>query len=109
YYLHRMDANVPIEDTVGAMAALVQEGKVRAIGLSEVPTAILRRAAKVHPIAALQSEYSLFVRDVEDDVLPTCRALHIAFVAYSPLGRGFLTGAITSTKTLASNDLRVNA
>ena len=109
YYLHRMDANVPIEETVGAMALLVQAGKVRAIGLSEVSAAILRRAAKVHPIAALQSEYSLFVRDVEDDVLPACRALGIAFVAYSPLGRGFLTGAITSTKTLASNDLRVNA
>ena len=109
YYLHRMDPNVPIEETVGAMAALVREGKARAIGLSEVSPEILRRAAKVHPIAALQSEYSLFARDVEDAVLPTCRELDIAFVAYSPLGRGFLTGAITSVKTLADNDLRVNA
>ncbi len=109
YYLHRMDATVPIEETVGAMAALVREGKVRAIGLSEVSSDILRRAANIHPIATLQSEYSLFVRDVEDEVLPACRALGITFVAYSPLGRGFLTGAITNTKELASNDLRINA
>jgi aryl-alcohol dehydrogenase-like predicted oxidoreductase len=92
YYQHRVDPNVPIEETVGAMAELVQEGKVRALGLSEASAATLRRAAKVHPIAALQSEYSLWERDVEKEILPTCRELGIAFVAYSPLGRGFLAG-----------------
>ncbi|MRX48926.1 aldo/keto reductase [Paracoccus sp. S-4012] len=109
YYVHRMDARRPIEDTVGDLAELVQEGKIRAIGLSEVGPEILRRAASVHPIAALQSEYSLFHRDVEAEVLPTCRELGITFVPYSPLGRGFLTGAITSAASLDANDLRQNA
>jgi aryl-alcohol dehydrogenase-like predicted oxidoreductase len=109
YYIHRLDPRTPIEDSVGAMAAMVKAGKIRGIGLSEVSVDILERASKVHPIAALQSEYSLFVRDVEDEILPACRRLDIAFVPYSPLGRGFLTGAITSTKALASDDLRMNA
>jgi aryl-alcohol dehydrogenase-like predicted oxidoreductase len=91
------------------MGELVKEGKIRGIGLSEVSVDILERASKVHPIAALQSEYSLFVRDVEAEILPACRRLDIAFVPYSPLGRGFLTGAIKTTKTLAADDLRVNA
>ncbi|MER2535599.1 MAG: aldo/keto reductase [Rhizobiaceae bacterium] len=109
YYIHRLDPKTPIEESVGAMGELVKEGKIRGIGLSEVSVDILERAAKVHPIAALQSEYSLFVRDVETEILPACRRLDIAFVPYSPLGRGFLTGAITSTRTLAADDLRVNA
>jgi aryl-alcohol dehydrogenase-like predicted oxidoreductase len=109
YYIHRLDPKTPIEESVGAMADMVRAGKIRGIGLSEVSVDVLERASKVHPIAALQSEYSLFVRDVEAEVLPACRRLDIAFVPYSPLGRGFLTGAITSTKSLASNDLRVNA
>lgn len=92
YYQHRVDNTVPIEDTVGAMAQLVKEGKVRYLGLSEAAPATIRRACKVHPIAALQTEYSLWTRDVETEILPTCRALGIGFVAYSPLGRGFLTG-----------------
>jgi aryl-alcohol dehydrogenase-like predicted oxidoreductase len=92
YYQHRVDPNVPIEETVGAMAELVKEGKVRELGLSEASAATLRRAHKVHPIAALQSEYSLWERDVERQILPTCKELGITFVAYSPLGRGFLTG-----------------
>ncbi|MCU0635294.1 MAG: aldo/keto reductase [Gemmatimonadaceae bacterium] len=111
YYLHRVDPQVPIEETVGAMAALVAEGKVRHLGLSEVSAATLRRAHAVHPIAAVQSEYSLWTRDPEGDgvhegVLATCRALGVGFVAYSPLGRGFLTGAITSPDALAVDDFR---
>jgi aryl-alcohol dehydrogenase-like predicted oxidoreductase len=94
YYLHRVDPKIPIEETVGAMAELVQEGKVRYLGLSEASAETIRRARCVHPIAALQSEYSLWTRDPEDAVLPTCRELGIGFVAYSPLGRGFLTGKI---------------
>jgi aryl-alcohol dehydrogenase-like predicted oxidoreductase len=106
YYQHRVDPKVPIEDTVGAMARLVDAGKVRHLGLSEASAATLRRAAAVHPIAALQSEYSLWTRDVENDVLPTARELGIGFVAYSPLGRGFLTGAIQNIDQLAKDDWR---
>ncbi len=106
YYQHRVDPNVPIEETVGAMARLVEAGKVRHLGLSEASGASVRRAAAVHPIAALQSEYSLWTRDVEDDALPVCRELGIGFVPYSPLGRGFLTGAISSASTLADDDWR---
>jgi aryl-alcohol dehydrogenase-like predicted oxidoreductase len=106
YYQHRVDKTVPIEDTVGAMADLVRQGKVRHLGLSEASAATLRRAAAVHPIAALQTEYSLWTRDVEAEILPTCRELGIALVPYSPLGRGFLTGAIRSTDGLAGNDWR---
>jgi len=95
YYLHRLDPDVPIEDSVGAMAALVQAGKVRHLGLSEVGAATLRRAAQVHPIAALQSEYSLFERGIEREILPACRELGITVVPYCPLGRGFLTGAVS--------------
>jgi aryl-alcohol dehydrogenase-like predicted oxidoreductase len=109
YYVHRMDARRPIEETMGDLADLVKEGKIRAIGLSEVSPEILRRASSVHPVAALQSEYSLFHRDVEAEILPTCRDLNIAFIPYSPLGRGFLTGAITSSAKLDANDLRLNA
>ena len=106
YYQHRVDPNVAIEETVGAMTELVKVGKVRYLGLSEASTTTIARAAAVHPIAALQSEYSLWSRDVETDILPTCRKLGIGFVAYSPLGRGFLTGAIQSTAELAANDWR---
>ncbi|KAA1185605.1 aldo/keto reductase [Rhizobium tropici] len=106
FYQHRVDPNVPIEDTVGAMAELVREGKVRALGLSEAGSATIRRAHAVHPIAALQSEYSLWSRDPEEDVLATCRELGIGFVPYSPLGRGFLTGAIQKTNDLAADDFR---
>ncbi|MDT7837893.1 aldo/keto reductase [Aquabacterium sp. OR-4] len=106
YYQHRVDKSVPIEDTVGAMADLVRAGKVRHLGLSEAGPETLRRAAAVHPIAALQTEYSLWTRDVEAQILPTCRALGIALVPYSPLGRGFLTGAIRSAEALAANDWR---
>ncbi|MEO8601094.1 MAG: aldo/keto reductase [bacterium] len=106
YYQHRVDPNTPIEDTVGAMAALVKEGKVRYLGLSEAGPQTLRRAAAVHPIAALQSEYSLWSRDPEDEILPLCRQLGIGFVAYSPLGRGFLTGEIKRFEDLAANDYR---
>ena len=108
FYQHRVDPQVPIEDTVGAMAALVKEGKVRHLGLSEAGAATLRKAAAVHPIAALQSEYSLWERDVEEDILPTCRELGIGFVPYSPLGRGFLTGQITSRSDLPEGDYRLN-
>jgi aryl-alcohol dehydrogenase-like predicted oxidoreductase len=108
YYQHRVDPTVPIEDTVGAMARLVDAGKVRHIGLSEASAATIRRAHAVHPITAVQSEYSLWSRDVEDDVLPTCRELGIGFVAYSPLGRGFLTGALPPAEELAANDARRN-
>ncbi|MDH0864363.1 aldo/keto reductase [Mitsuaria sp. GD03876] len=106
YYLHRVDRSVPIEETVGAMAELVRAGKVRHLGLSEASAETIRRAHKVHPIAAVQSEYSLWTRDVEAEVLPTCRELGIALVPYSPLGRGFLTGAIRSAGQLAADDWR---
>lgn len=106
YYQHRMDPEVPIEETVGAMASLVKAGKVRYLGLSEAGPDTLRRAHAVHPIAALQSEYSLWTRDHEDDSLPVCRELGIGYVAYSPLGRGFLTGTITKTEDLAEDDFR---
>ena len=106
YYQHRVDPETPIEDTVGAMAELVKEGKVRYLGLSEASSETLRRAQGVHPIAALQTEYSLWSRDPEDDVLATCRELGIGFVAYSPLGRGFLTGQIKSFDDLAEDDYR---
>src|SRR6266853_1417406 len=107
FYQHRVDPKVPIEDTVGAMAELVSAGKVRALGLSEAGPNTLRRAAKVHPIAALQSEYSLWSRDVETNgVLAACRELGITFVPYSPLGRGFLTGAIQKLEDLDPSDWR---
>ncbi|MGF6254173.1 aldo/keto reductase [Ensifer sp. LBL] len=106
YYQHRVDPEVPIEDTVGAMAELVREGKVRAIGLSEASAATIRRAHRVHPIAAVQSEYSLWSRDPEEDVLATCRELGIGFVPYSPLGRGMLTGAIRKVEDLEADDFR---
>jgi len=109
YYLHRVDPKVPIEETVGAMAELVQQGKVRYIGLSEAAPATIRRAASVHPITALQTEYSLWSRDPEDEILPTVRELGIGFVPYSPLGRGFLSGSITSLNDLAVDDFRRNS
>jgi aryl-alcohol dehydrogenase-like predicted oxidoreductase len=109
YVLHRVDPATPIEDTVGAMAGLVREGKVRWIGLSEASPETLRRASGVHPIAVLQSEYSLFSRDVEAAVLPACRALGIGFVAYSPLGRGFLTGKYGSLADFPEGDYRRTA
>jgi aryl-alcohol dehydrogenase-like predicted oxidoreductase len=106
YYQHRVDPAVPIEDTVGAMASLVQAGKVRHLGLSEAGPQTIRRAAAVHPISALQSEYSLFSRDIEAEILPTVRELGIGFVAYSPLGRGFLTGSIKTSADLPEGDSR---
>ncbi|HEY0477617.1 MAG TPA: aldo/keto reductase [Kofleriaceae bacterium] len=106
YYQHRVDPATPIEDTVGAMADLVRAGKVRYLGLSEAAPDTLRRACKVHPIAALQTEYSLWTRDPEDGVLDACRELGVAFVAYSPLGRGFLTGQIKKIDDLAPDDFR---
>lgn len=106
YYLHRVDPSTPIEDTVGAMAELVREGKVRHLGLSEAGAETLERAARVHPIAAVQTEYSLWSRDPEDGVLAACRRLGIGFVAYSPLGRGFLTGQIKRYEDLAEDDYR---
>jgi len=106
YYQHRVDTAVPIEETVGAMRDLVAAGKVRYIGLSEAGANTIRRAHAVHPLSAVQSEYSLFARDVETTTLPTLRELGIGFVAYSPLGRGLLTGAIRSTRDLAANDVR---
>jgi aryl-alcohol dehydrogenase-like predicted oxidoreductase len=106
YYQHRVDPDTPIEETVGAMAELVEQGKVRAIGLSEAGADTIRRAHAVHPIAAVQSEYSLWSRDLEDDVLPTLQELGIGLVAYSPLGRGFLTGAIKSVDDLDADDYR---
>ena len=108
FYQHRVDPSVPIEDTVGAMAELVAEGKIRNIGLSEAGPETLRRAAAVAPISALQSEYSLWERGVEEDILPVCRELGIGFVPYSPLGRGFLTGSIRSLDDLPANDWRRN-
>jgi aryl-alcohol dehydrogenase-like predicted oxidoreductase len=106
YYQHRVDPNTPIEETVGAMAQLVKEGKIRYIGLSEAGTQTLRRAAKVHPIAALQTEYSLWTRDPEHEILATCRELGIGFVAYSPLGRGFLTGQFKRFEDFPADDYR---
>jgi aryl-alcohol dehydrogenase-like predicted oxidoreductase len=106
YYQHRVDPNTPIEETVGAMAELVQAGKVRYLGLSEAASATIRRAQAVHPITALQTEYSLWSREPEVEILPTCRELGIGFVPYSPLGRGFLTGKIKSMDTLAEGDYR---
>jgi len=108
YYLHRVDARVPIEDTVGAMSDLVRAGKVRWLGLSEVSAQTLERACAVHPVAALQSEYSLWTRDPEDGVLDACRELGVGLVAYSPLGRGFLTGAIRSPDDFDADDYRRN-
>ncbi|MFC0406873.1 aldo/keto reductase [Roseomonas elaeocarpi] len=108
FYQHRVDPNVPIEETVGGMAELVREGKVRFLGLSEAAAATVRRAAKVHPIAALQSEYSIWERDVEGDVLAACRENGIGFVPYSPLGRGFLAGGIRSLDELPAGDWRRN-
>jgi aryl-alcohol dehydrogenase-like predicted oxidoreductase len=107
YYLHRVDTETPIEETVGAMSRLVEEGKVRYIGLSEAAAATIRRANSIHPITALQSEYSLWTRDVEEnEVMATCRELNIGFVAYSPLGRGFLSGEIKKFEGLAEDDYR---
>jgi len=108
YYQHRVDANVPIEETVGAMAELVRAGKVKHIGLSEAAPRTIRRAHKVHPITALQTEYSLWSRDPEDEILPTVRELGIGFVAYSPIGRGFLSGQWRSIDDLAPDDWRRN-
>jgi aryl-alcohol dehydrogenase-like predicted oxidoreductase len=106
YYQHRVDPDTPIEDTVGAMAELVQAGKIKYLGLSEASPATIRRAHKVHPITALQTEYSLWERHVEDEILPTVRELGIGFVPYSPLGRGFLTGTITKPSDLGEKDFR---
>ncbi|TWF44989.1 aryl-alcohol dehydrogenase-like predicted oxidoreductase [Chitinophaga polysaccharea] len=108
YYTHRIDDTVPVEDTVGAMAELVKEGKVRYLGLSEAGVDSIRRAQAVHPIAALQTEYSLFTRDIEDEILATTRELGIGLVAYSPLGRGLSTGAINSQASLSKEDFRIN-
>ncbi len=109
YYLHRVDPNTPIEETVGAMSTLVKEGKVRFLGLSEANAKTIRRAYAVHPITALQSEYSLWTRDPEDEILGACRDLGIGFVPYSPLGRGFLTGQIRRIEDLAQDDFRRNS
>jgi aryl-alcohol dehydrogenase-like predicted oxidoreductase len=109
YYQHRVDPNTPIEETVGAMAELVKQGKVRYLGLSEASSQTLRRAARVHPIAALQTEYSLWTRDPEREILATCRELGIGFVAYSPLGRGFLTGQFRHFEDLPADDYRRNS
>src|SRR4030081_2321722 len=106
YYQHRVGPNTPIEETVGAMAQLIKEGKIRHIGLSEAGPQTLRRAGKVHAITALQTEYSLWTRDPEEEILPTCREVGIGFVAYSPLGRGFLTGKIKNPEQLAAGDYR---
>ena len=106
YYAHRLDANVPVEDTVGAMAGLVKEGKVRYLGLSEASAASIRKAHAVHPIAALQSEYSILTRDVEKEILPTIRELGITFIPYSPLARGLITATITNVEELPKNDFR---
>src|SRR6204780_3199124 len=109
YYQHRVDPDTPIEETVGAMAQLVKEGKIRHIGLSEASSSTLRRAVKVHPITALQTEYSLWTRDPEEEILATCRELGVGFVAYSPLGRGFLTGQFARFEDLAADDYRRNS
>ncbi len=109
YYQHRVDPNVPIEETIGAMSELVQQGKVRYLGMSEAGSATIRRAQAVHPITALQTEYSLWSRDPEDEILPTVRELGIGFVPYSPLGRGFLTGSFRSIDDLQPDDFRRNS
>ena len=109
YYQHRVDPQVPIEDTIGAMSELISAGKVRWLGMSEAAPETIRRAVKIHPIAALQTEYSLWTRDVEKETLPTCRELRIAFVPYSPLGRGFLSGRIKAAEDLQQGDWRLNA
>jgi aryl-alcohol dehydrogenase-like predicted oxidoreductase len=109
FYVHRIAPDVPIEETVGALADLVRAGKIRGIGLSEVSAAQLRRACAVHPIAALQSEYSLWSREPELEVLPACKELGVTFIAYSPLGRGFLTGTIQQASALAKNDFRLTS
>jgi aryl-alcohol dehydrogenase-like predicted oxidoreductase len=109
YYQHRVDREVPIEDTVGAMSRLVEQGKVRYLGLSEAAPATIRRAHRTHPISALQTEYSLWTRDPEEEILPVCEELEITFVAYSPLGRGFLTGRFQRFEDLAPDDWRRNA
>lgn len=106
YYLHRIDPNTPIEETVGAMSDLVKQGKIRYVGLSEASAETLRRANAVHPISALQTEYSLWSREVEDEIIPTCRELGIGFVPYSPFSRGFLSGEIKSLDDFAPNDFR---
>jgi aryl-alcohol dehydrogenase-like predicted oxidoreductase len=106
YYMHRRDPNVPIEESVGAMAELVEQGKVRHLGLSEVTAETLRAAASVHPIAALQSEWSLFTRELEEEIVPTARELGVGIVPYSPIGRGLLTGALNSTDELSADDFR---
>src|SRR5712691_4540196 len=108
YYIHRVDPTVPIEDTVGAMSGLVREGKVRFLGISEAAPQTIRRAHATHPISAVQIEYSLWTRDVEDEILDLCSELGIGFVAYSPLGRGFLTGTVTGLDTLQERDARRN-
>jgi len=108
YYLHRIDPQVPLEETTGAMADLVDEGKVRYLGLSEVSAASLQKANSIHPITALQTEYSIWVRDIETEILPACRALNVAMVPYSPLGRGFLSGKLTSTDQFGEGDYRKN-
>jgi len=108
YYVHRIDATVPIEETVGAMGRLVEQGKVRFLGLSEAGAHTIRRAHATHPITALQSEYSLWTRDAENEILPLCRDLGIGYVAYAPLGRGFLTGGIQAPEDLGDGDLRKN-
>jgi aryl-alcohol dehydrogenase-like predicted oxidoreductase len=107
YYMHRRDPGVPIEDSVGAMASLVKAGKVKALGLSEVSAETLKKANEIHPIAALQSEYSIVTRDMEKEMIPACRKLGVAFVAYSPLGRGLLTGAYRSEEDFGPNDYRM--
>jgi len=106
YYLHRVDPDTPIEETVGAMSKLVEQGKIRGIGLSEVSAATLRKAHAVHPVSAVQSEYSLWTRDPENEVLASCKELGIGFVPYSPLGRGFLTGQIKQFEDFAADDFR---
>jgi aryl-alcohol dehydrogenase-like predicted oxidoreductase len=106
YYQHRVDANTPIEETVGALSELVQAGKIRFIGLSEASSETIKRAHRIHPVTALQTEYSLWSRDVEDEILPTCRELGIGFVPYSPIGRGFLTGQFRKFEDLAEDDYR---
>ncbi len=108
YYQHRVDPNVPIEETIGAMSELIRAGKVRWLGMSEAAPATIRRAVKVHPIAALQTEYSLWTRDVEQEILPTCRDLGVSFVPYSPLGRGFLSGKIKAAGDLDQGDRRLD-
>ncbi len=108
YYIHRVDDTVPIEDTIGAMAKLKQQGKIRHLGISEAGPATIRRAHKAHPIAALQTEYSLWSRDVETEILPLCAELGIGFVGYAPLGRGFLTGTVTTGDAMPANDMRRN-